>query len=57
MPLAKEYLGDSVYIQIDSVGRIVLTTEDGLSISNTIYIDQTIMRGILDYLEKLSKEK
>lgn len=57
MPLNKEYLGDGVYIQIDTIGRIILTVEDGISISDTIYIDQTIMKGIINYLEKLSKEK
>jgi hypothetical protein len=34
----KAYLGDGVYVEFDRFGTLVLTTENGLSVTNTIYL-------------------
>jgi len=37
-PTAKVYLGDAVYVSHDGY-HIVLTTEDGIRTTNTIYLE------------------
>lgn len=47
----KQYLGDAVYIAFDeNVGEVVLTTEDGISVSNTICIEPEAMANMLIWL-------
>lgn len=38
MAKTKEYLGDGVYAEIDEDAGIKLTTEDGINVTNTIYL-------------------
>lgn len=47
----KEYLGDGVYVLIDEDGRIVLTTENGLETTNTIYLEPEVVKNLIEYLE------
>lgn len=49
----KEYLGDSVYAQVDPLGRIVLTTENGLGPSNTIVLEPEVLEEFLGYVRNL----
>lgn len=46
----KEYLGDSVYAEINDAGQIVLTTENGMDASNTIYLEPEVMRALIEYV-------
>jgi len=46
----KTYLGDGVYAQIDDAGQVVLTTEDGLRATNTIYLEPAVLDALLTYL-------
>jgi len=48
----KDYLGDSVYIQEGPQlrGEIILTTENGEYPSNVIYMDPSVVRALLSYL-------
>lgn len=48
----KEYVGDGVYIDTDYDGGIVLTTENGVSTTNTIYLDYEVVISVLRYLRK-----
>jgi len=48
----KEYLGDSVYADIDN-GMVKLTTENGMGPSNTIYLEPEVYRALLSYVERL----
>lgn len=48
---AKAYIGDSVYAQIDDYGRIALTTEDGESASNLIYLEREVYEALKLYVE------
>jgi len=50
----KEYVGDGVYIQQGHYRtQIVLTTENGVSIDNTIYLDLNMIGFINKYVDKL----
>jgi len=46
----KDYMGDGVYIE-GSGYDFTLTTEDGISIQNTIVIDEQILKSIVRYVE------
>lgn len=39
----KVYLGDGVFVQRDSLGRVILSTEDGMSITNQIYLEGEVL--------------
>lgn len=47
----KEYLGDSVYVDIES-GMLKLTTENGMDASNTIYMEPFVYLALADYWER-----
>jgi len=50
----KEYLGDSVYVELDNDnGMLKLTTENGLpnDPSNTIYLEETVMDALVRYVK------
>jgi hypothetical protein len=45
----KTYLGDSVYAEVNDVGQIVLTTNNGLGDTNTIYLEQEVYVALIEY--------
>lgn len=49
--MKKEYLGDSVYCELDK-GMIKLTTENGYGPSNTIFLESEVMDALLGYYER-----
>jgi hypothetical protein len=44
----KEYLGDGVYAAHDDF-QIVLTTENGVSVQNTVYLDPSVFAALVRY--------
>lgn len=46
----KVYLGDGVYVYFDGYS-IVLTTEDGVHITNTIVLEPDTLQAFNEYLE------
>jgi uncharacterized protein YuzE len=46
----KEYLGDGVYVEIDEHGDIVLTTENGIEVTNRIYLSKETYASLAEYL-------
>lgn len=48
----KSYLGDAVYVDIDEGGRLVLTTEDGVSITNVIVLEPEVYNRLVRYVER-----
>ena len=48
--MPKEYLGDGVYAEIDKFGDLVLTTEDGINITNRIVFEPPILQALLEYI-------
>jgi len=51
----KDYLGDGVYINHDNF-HTILTTEDGVSVLNTIYLEPGMSKKIMGY-EARMREK
>jgi hypothetical protein len=49
----KEYLGDAVYAAQDDYG-LVLTTENGISATNTIVLEPEVLEALLAYLKRHS---
>jgi hypothetical protein len=49
----KEYIGDGVYVNLDISGALVLTTEDGINVLNTIYLDDGVWRRLLVWKEDM----
>lgn len=45
----RQYLGDAVYCSFDGYS-VILTTEDGISASNTIYLEPKVIKCLIDYL-------
>lgn len=60
--MTKEYLGDGVYAEWvyaewEDMDTLVLTTENGYrKISNTIYLDGTIIQALLDNIKRKNAE-
>lgn len=50
----KIYLGDAVYAAFDGAG-ITLTTEDGVRVSNEIYLEPDVVKSLFDYVEAIKQ--
>ena len=48
----KAYLGDGVYVDVEN-GMLKLTTEDGITATNTVYLEEEVLENLLTYVEKL----
>lgn len=49
---AKEYLGDGCYVDFDGYG-LRLTTENGISITNEVYLDPEVYNALVRYRNKV----
>lgn len=49
----RDYLGDGVYAGHDDADRIVLTTEDGVSVSNTIVLEFETYLALMRYASRV----
>lgn len=47
----KIYLGDSVYGDIEN-GMVVLTTENGVEVSNRIYLEPQVVEAFIGWLRE-----
>jgi hypothetical protein len=48
---AKQYLGDGAYAEFDKhTGDLVLTTDNGIDVTNRIVLESTVLVVLLDYL-------
>lgn len=47
----KEYLGDGVYIKNDGY-HLVLTAENGICATDTIYLDSYVLSALLKYVKE-----
>jgi hypothetical protein len=56
MSETKEYLGDSVYIDLDDCGGIVLTTENGIGPTNTIIMEPEVVRQLIRWAKRMQAE-
>lgn len=51
----KRYIGDAVYADFDGY-HIVLTTENGYTISNTICLEPSVYTGLIEFEKDLRQE-
>jgi hypothetical protein len=49
----KEYLGDGVYVELNSAQQLVLTTENGVAITNTIFLEPEVWAALVEYVARL----
>ena len=55
MPLpGKRYLGDGVYVEIES-DMVKLTTEDGITATNTIYLEEPVINALCRFWDDVIK--
>lgn len=55
MPLPeKRYLGDGVYVEIES-DMVKLTTEDGITATNTIYLEEPVINALCRFWDDVIK--
>ena len=48
----KTYLGDGVYVEVES-GMLKLTTEDGVKVSNVIYLNAELYHFLISWVKSL----
>jgi hypothetical protein len=48
----KEYLGDGVYVNYNG-WAIVLTAEDGIRVTNEIFLEGSVFQALADYVKRL----
>ena len=57
----KEYVGDGVYAEMDEYGTLRVTTENGITVSNEIYIEHQVWSELTAYrnraMEALKEER
>jgi hypothetical protein len=46
---SKTYVGDGVYADWNR-GELILTTEDGIRVTNVIVLEPTVLQSLIDYL-------
>lgn len=56
MTANKIYLGDGVYASFDGY-QFCLTTEDGISITNTIYLEPKVVEAFVRFKKQQLKEE
>ena len=54
--IAKDYLGDAVYAEISQFGELILTTEDGISVSNRIALDDSTLTALERFVQRARDE-
>jgi hypothetical protein len=53
----KAYLGDGVYAERDENGRVVLTAENGISASDTIYLEPEVLQQLIEWAQRAGLKK
>jgi hypothetical protein len=49
----KTYIGDGVYVELDdNTGGIVLTVEDGIEATNTIYLEPSVLAQLNTFVRR-----
>ncbi len=50
--MKKEYLGDGAYVEA-KYGGLQLTTENGISVTNSIFLEPEVYAALLEYVARL----
>lgn len=48
----KQYIGDGVYVEYDNY-QVILTTENGIQVTNTIVLEAEVLNNLNEYLRKM----
>ena len=48
----RAYLGDAVYIEFDEHDRLILTTSNGITNTNTIILEFEVLRELIAYFKR-----
>ena len=51
----KVYLGDGVYADVDALGDLVLTTEDGIGATNVIVLEPEVLGALFEYVSGVKR--
>lgn len=52
--MRKSYIGDGVYVELDDVEYgLVLTTEDGVSVTNRIVLEPEVWHRLEEYVKMM----
>lgn len=52
----KEYLGDGVYAEVDPYGCLLLTTEDGIRVTNMVVLEPETLFALEQYVVRCRAE-
>jgi hypothetical protein len=55
--MGKQYMGDGVYAEENDIGQIVLTTENGETVTNTIYLESDVTNNLINFIGQRSPKK
>jgi hypothetical protein len=55
--MEKRYLGDGCYVQEWDAGGLMLTTENGIAVTNTIYLEPEVWRELRAYAAEYFSEQ
>jgi len=50
----RSYLGDGVYVKFDGYS-IILTAENGICATDTIFLEPSVYQSLVDYVEKIKE--
>ena len=53
--MEKSYLGDGLYVSFNN-GMICLTSENGIEVLNTVYLEPEVYQALTVYVDNLKKE-
>lgn len=54
--MEKEYLGDGLYVTIEN-GMLKLTSENGVAVLNTVYLEMPVFKALVDYVQRITSEE
>jgi len=52
----KDYLGDSVYVEVTPEGMLCLTTDNGMGASNEIFLEPEVYQALVNYVARIKAQ-
>ena len=50
--VSKEYVGDGVYVEVNKHNQLVVTTEDGVAVTNTVYFEPEVWETLIAWASR-----
>lgn len=54
--MRKTYLGDGAYVEVDDFGDVVLTTENGITVTNRVVLEPEIYTRLVMVVPTLTSQ-